>query len=156
MPGVIYAAVSMALVGYVEEQLFWGFLFKAMLKDGSVKAAVIVSSVTFALGHLTNLFSGQNLVDTLNQIFFAIGVGLAFTMVYYKGGSLLPCILAHSFIDVCSVFAPDEGSQRLNVIVHVVSLVVCVAYGVYLMKRVETPRINRPELQKESASCPEK
>ena len=156
VPGVIYAAVSMALVGYVEEQLFRGFLFKAMLKDGSVKAAVIVSSVTFALGHLTNLFSGQNLVDTLNQIFFAIGVGLAFTMVYYKGGSLLPCILAHSFIDVCSVFAPDEGSQRLNVIVHVVSLVVCVAYGIYLMKRVETPRINRPELQKESALCPEK
>ncbi|MBQ1589409.1 MAG: hypothetical protein II106_01675, partial [Oscillospiraceae bacterium] len=67
-----------------------------------------------------------------------------------------PCILAHSFIDVCSVFAPDEGSQRLNVIVHVVSLVVCVAYGIYLMKRVETPRINRPELQKESALCPEK
>ena len=47
VPGLIYAAVSMAFVGFAEELIFRGFLFKAMLKDGNVKAAVIVSSVTF-------------------------------------------------------------------------------------------------------------
>ena len=52
IPGLIYAAVSMALVGFAEELIFRGFLFEAMLKDGSVKAAVIVSSVTFGLGHI--------------------------------------------------------------------------------------------------------
>ena len=155
-PGLIYAAVSMAFVGFAEELIFRGFLFKAMLKDGNVKAAVIVSSVTFGMGHIINLFTGHELIATLTQVVFAVAMGFVFTLVFYKSGSLLPGILAHSFIDVCSVFAPDEGSQRLNVIVHVVSLVVCVAYGIYLMKRVETPRINRPEMQKESAPCPEK
>ena len=145
---LIYAAVSMALVGYAEEQIFRGFLFKAMMKDGSVRTAVIVASVTFALGHVVNLFSGQNLVDTLNQMFFAIAVGFVITMVFYKGGSLLPCILAHSFIDVSSVFAPEDGPESLNVIVHVGVFVISVAYCIYLVKRVETPAVNRVEARK--------
>ena len=156
MPGLIYAAVSMALVGFVEELLFRGFLFKAMLKDGNVKAAVIISSVTFGLGHILNLFTGQDLIETLNQVFFAVAVGFVFTFVFYKSGSLLPGILAHSFIDVSSVFASDEGSQLLNMILHIVIIVVSAAYCLYLAKRVETPAINRADLQKESVPGPQK
>ncbi len=145
VPGLIYAAVSMALVGFVEELLFRGFLFKAMLGSGSAKTAIIVSSVTFGLGHIMNLFTGQNLVDTIYQVIFAVVVGFVFTLTYYKGGSLLPCILAHSLIDVFSVFASDEGSQTLNLTVHAVVLVLSAAYCVYLVRRVETPEINRTE-----------
>ena len=145
LPGLIYAAVSMALVGFVEEMLFRGFLFKAMLKDGSVKTAIIISSVTFGLGHIVNLFTGQNLTDTLMQMVFAVAIGFVFTLVFYKGGSLLPCILAHSFIDVTSVFAADEGSQRLDLILHIVLIVLSVAYSIYLVKRVETPALNRAD-----------
>ena len=151
-PGLIYAAVSMALVGFAEELVFRGFLFKAMLKGGSVKTAVIVSSVTFGLGHIVNLFTGQDLVETLNQMVFAIAVGFVFTLVYYKSGSLLPGVLAHSFIDVTSVFAPDEGSARLNMILHVAIVVLSAAYCLYLVKRVETPAINRTAAQKDAAA----
>ena len=147
MPGLIYAAVSMTLVGFVEELLFRGFLFKAMLRDGNVKAAVIVSSVTFGLGHILNLFTGQDLVETLNQVVFAVVVGFVFMFVFYKSGSLLPGILAHSFIDASSVFASDEGSQLLNMILHIVFIVIAVAYSLYLVKHVETPAINRVDTQ---------
>jgi len=156
VPGLIYAAVSMALVGFVEELLFRGFLFKAMLKDGSVKAAVIISSVTFGLGHIMNLFTGQDLIETLNQVVFAVAVGFVFTFVFYKSGSLLPGILAHSLIDVTSVFTSDEGSQLVNLILHIVVIVVSAAYCLYLAKRVETPAINRADLLKESAPSPQK
>ncbi|MBQ3762641.1 MAG: CPBP family intramembrane metalloprotease [Clostridia bacterium] len=156
MPGLIYAAVSMTLVGFVEELLFRGFLFKAMLRDGYVKAAVIVSSVTFGLGHILNLFTGQDLIETLNQVVFAVAVGFVFTLVFYKSGSLLPGILAHSFIDASSVFASDEGSQLLNMILHIVIIVASLAYCLYLAKHVETPAINRADLQKESAPGPQK
>lgn len=152
VPDVIYAAVSMALVGYAEEQLFRGFLFKAMLKEGSVKAAVIVSSVTFALGHFLNLLTGQNLADTLNQVAFALAAGSVFTMVVYKGGSLLPCILSHSFIDVTAVFAPDEVPRRLHLIVYIGIIAVSAAYCIYLGKRVETPAVNRINARKGSAA----
>ena len=156
VPGLIYAAVSMALVGFVEELLFRGFLFKAMLKDGSVKTAIIVSSVTFGLGHIMNLFTGQDLVGTLKQVVFAIVVGFVFTLVFYKSGSLLPGILAHSFIDVSSVFAADEGSQHLDLILHIVLIVLSAAYCIYLVKRVETPAVNRANVQRESASGPQR
>ncbi len=142
VPGLIYAAVSMAFVGFAEELIFRGFLFKAMLKDGNVKAAVIVSSVTFGMGHIINLFTGHELIATLTQVVFAVAMGFVFTLVFYKSGSLLPGILAHSFIDVASVFASNEGSQLVNLIVHIVVIVVSVAYCLYLGKRVETPAIN--------------
>ena len=148
VPGLIYAAVSMAFVGFAEELIFRGFLFKAMLKDGSAKAAVIVSSVTFGLGHIVNLFTGQDLIETLGQMVFAVAVGFVFTLVFYKSGSLLPGILAHSFIDVTSVFASDKGSLQLNMIVHIAAIVVSAAYCLYLTKRVETPAINRADLRK--------
>ena len=152
VPGLIWAAVSMALVGFAEELIFRGFLFKAMLKDGNVKAAIIVSSVTFGMGHIMNLFTGQDLVETLNQVVFAVAIGFVFTMVFYKSGSLLPGILAHSVIDVTSVFASDEGSARLNMILHIAIIVISAAYCIYLAKRVETPAINQTRSQKGSAS----
>ena len=156
MPGLIYAAVSMTLVGFVEELLFRGFLFKALLQDAHVKAAIIISSITFGLGHILNLFTGQALMETLNQVVFAVAAGFVFTFVFYKSGSLWPGILAHSFIDVSSVFASDEGSQLLNTILHIVFIVVSVAYCLYLAKRVETPSIHRPDGRKEAASSPQK
>jgi len=149
VPGLFYAAVSMALVGFAEELIFRGFLFKAMLKDGNVKAAVIVSSVTFGMGHIINLFTGHELIATLIQVVFAVAMGFVFTLVFYKSGSLLPGILAHSFIDVTSVLASDEGSQSVNVIVHIVIIVISVAYSLYLAKLVETLAINRADTKQE-------
>ena len=142
MPGLIFAAVMMAFVGFAEELIFRGFLFKAIMKDGSIKTAIVISSVTFGLGHIVNLFIGQDLVETLTQMVFAVAIGFVFTMVFYKGGSLWPCILAHSVIDVTSVFCSGE-SPVLEWIIHIVFLVISVAYCLYLVKRVETPVVNR-------------
>ncbi|MBD5536303.1 MAG: CPBP family intramembrane metalloprotease [Lachnospiraceae bacterium] len=63
----------MPCVGFIEEVIFRGFLFKA-LAENNVKSAVIISSVTFGLGHLVNLFngSGMDLINNLCQICFAI------------------------------------------------------------------------------------
>jgi len=138
VPGLIFALVSMALVGFAEELIFRGFLFKAMLKNGSAKVAVIVCAVTFGLGHILNLFTGHALTETLIQVVYAITVGFVFTLAFYKGGSLLPCILAHSLTDVFAVLGNGEASFALNMAVHGVVLAVAVAYCVYLWKRVET------------------
>lgn len=144
IPGLIFAAVSMALVGFAEELIFRGFLFKAMLRNGSVAAAIIVSSITFGIGHIMNLFIGQDFFETIMQVLGAIAIGFVFTFAYYKSGSLLPCILAHSFIDVTSVLTPDKG-MLLDWVYAIVLIIVAIAYCVYLAKRVETPVVNRIE-----------
>ena len=142
MPNLLYAAVMMAFVGFAEELIFRGFLFKALLKEGNVKKAVIISSVTFGIGHILNLFIGQDLVETLIQIVFAVTVGFVFTMVYYKGGSLWPCILAHSLIDVTSVFSSGDHPV-VDLIAHIAICILSIIYCVYLAKHVETPAVNR-------------
>ena len=45
---VLLFVISMLCVGFLEELIFRGFLFKAMSRDG-IKAAIIVSSVTFGI-----------------------------------------------------------------------------------------------------------
>jgi membrane protease YdiL (CAAX protease family) len=143
VPGLIFAALSMAIVGFAEEMIFRGFLFKAMLKDGSARTAVIVSSVTFGIGHISNLLSGHALGETLLQITYAVAVGFVFTMAFYKGGSLLPCILAHSLTDVFAVLGNDEAPLWLNITIHAVVIVVGIAYCLWL-KNKKTPAVNVP------------
>ncbi|MDE6202712.1 MAG: CPBP family intramembrane metalloprotease, partial [Lachnospiraceae bacterium] len=100
LAGTICRIVGMVCVGFVEEVLFRGFLFKAMAKD-NIKSAIIISSVTFGAGHLVNLFngSGMDLVNNLCQIAFAVTSGFLLVIIFYRGESLLPCIITHSAIN---------------------------------------------------------
>ncbi len=129
----------MILVGYVEEMIFRGFLFKAMLSSGKPAAAVIVSSLTFGMGHIVNLLAGQATLETLIQIVFAVSWGFILTMVFYRSGSLLPSIAAHAMIDVFSVLARDNAlADRISVCATVV---IAAVYCVYLWKRKESDSI---------------
>ena len=54
-PAALFYVISMCCVGFLEELIFRGLLFRAMEKD-SLKSAIIVSALTFGLGHIVNLF----------------------------------------------------------------------------------------------------
>ncbi|MBQ4633906.1 MAG: CPBP family intramembrane metalloprotease, partial [Bacilli bacterium] len=64
---IIFYILNMINIGFIEEIIFRGFLFKMMAKD-NVKSAIIVSSVTFGIGHIINLFNDAALVPTLLQV----------------------------------------------------------------------------------------
>ena len=79
---VLYV-LSMFCVGFLEELIFRGLLFQAMAKDG-VRSAIVVTSVTFGIGHIVNLFngSGAELLPNLLQVMYAVAVGFAFVMIF--------------------------------------------------------------------------
>lgn len=124
----ICRVVCMLCVGFLEEVIFRGLLFVAIAKD-NVKSAVIISSVTFGIGHIINLFngSGMDLVSSLCQIVFAIAVGFLLVTIFYRGGSLIPCILVHAAINTLGTFANDAG---LTVEAHLLHLAVLIAITV--------------------------
>lgn len=128
----VVAVVSMALVGYVEEVIFRGFLFTGMLKTSNVTFAIVVSALTFGIGHIVNLFTGQASVETVLQVIFAVAWGFILTVLFYKCGSLWPCILVHSAIDVCSTFSRDNHIAAWVYICT--TIVVAVVYCVYLLR----------------------
>ena len=110
LAGSVCYIVYMLGVGFVEEVLFRGFLFKALEKD-NVKTAIIISSVTFGLGHLVNLINsnGMDFITNLCQVVGAIAIGFLFMIIFYRSDSLLPCILTHAAIDVASCFANEAN-----------------------------------------------
>ena len=129
--GTLRFIVKMLCVGFLEELIFRGFLFKAMSRD-SIKWAVVVSSVTFGLGHIINLLngSGMGVAENLVQIFFAVLIGFLYVIIFHRGGCLWPCIISHGVLNSLSAFsAAGESMVRL-----VILCVLVVAYAVVLLK----------------------
>lgn len=125
--GQLCAVLSMALVGYVEELLFRGFLFRALLKKDGPRLAILISAVTFGIGHIVNLFAGQASLETVMQVLFAVAWGFLFTFAFYKGGSLWPCVAVHALVDVFSRFSVENPAADWAYIaaVIVVALLYC-------------------------------
>lgn len=134
--------VCMLCVGFLEEVIFRGLLFMAIAKS-NIKSAVIISSDTFGIGHIINLFngSGMDLLNNLCQIVFAIAVGFLLVTLFYRGGSLLPCILVHSAINTLGTFANDTNLTSETQLLHLAILIaVAVAYTLILTKTLpKTP-----------------
>ena len=133
----VLATLSMILFAYLEEFIFRGLLLRAMLPRSGVRTSVIVVAVTFGIGHILNLFTGQARMETVVQILFAVAWGFLFTLIVYKSGSLWPSILAHAFINASSRYAVEEpGAPRIFIIATILTAVV---YGAYLWK-LEDPK----------------
>ena len=130
---VLYV-LSMFCVGFLEELIFRGLLFQAMAKDG-VKSAIIVSSVTFGIGHIVNLIngSGADLLSNLLQVVYAVAIGFAFVMIYVKSRSLMPCIIVHSVFNGLSAFANEAAmTPQREIVSGILLAVIAGGYAVYL------------------------
>ena len=126
--------LTMFCVGFLEEMIFRGFLFNAMAKDG-IKSAIIISSMTFGMGHIVNLVngSGEELLPTLLQVIYAVAIGFAFVMIYYKTKSLVSCILTHSIFNSLSAFANEAVmTPQKQSVSGVLIAIVAGGYALYI------------------------
>ena len=130
---IVFHIITMINVGFIEEIIFRGFLFKMMAKD-NVKSAIIVSSVTFGIGHIVNLLNGAEFLPTLLQIGYAISIGYLFVIIFYKSKSLIPCIITHALFNSLSIFNAESESVRY--IVPLFLIVAPLTYAIYINKKV--------------------
>jgi len=124
----------MVFIGFLEEVIFRGFLFKALSRR-SIRSALIISSVTFGMGHIVNLLNGADFLPTLLQIGYASAIGFLFTVLFMKTKSLWPGILAHAFINATSLFAV-EGNGYVQLVSSLVMVVLSVGYALYILRIV--------------------
>ena len=126
--------LAMLCVGFLEEIIFRGLLFEAMRKD-NVKAAIIVSSVTFGIGHIINLIngSGAELIPNILQVVYATAAGFMFVMMYYKSKSLLVCIAAHGIFNALSAFANETGAtSEIRILTALLLTMITGFYALFL------------------------
>lgn len=130
---VLYV-LSMFIVGFLEEVIFRGLLFKEMSKDGLV-GAIIVSSLTFGIGHIINLFNGSNmdLLSNIMQIIYATSAGFMFVMVYLKTDSIIICILTHGLFNALSAFSISYNDITVEVVISLVITLITLAYGLFIL-----------------------
>lgn len=138
--------LAMFCVGFLEEVIFRGLLFGAMKKH-NLMVAVVVSSITFGMGHIINLVngSGAELVPNLLQVVYATAAGLMFVMMYYRSQSLVVCIGAHGLFNAISAFANDNLTIEQRVFSCIVLSFVMEGYALYLaflpyIKRAKTKK----------------
>ena len=131
---IVFHILTMINIGFIEELIFRGFLFRMMAKN-NVKSAIIVSALTFGIGHIINLLNDAELIPTLFQICYAAAIGYLFVVIFHKSKSLVPCIIAHGVFNSLGIF--NEGNKLSLYIVPVFLVVVSLGYAFYINKRVK-------------------
>ena len=134
--------LSMCFVGILEEVIFRGMLFKGMCK-GNIKVAILVSSLTFGVGHIVNLLLGEPVFDTLLQLVYASAIGFCYTAVFYTGGSILPCIASHIFVNSTSIFAVEPTANG-HLLIAAAETVIGVSYGIWLLRKNPLTNSKKP------------
>lgn len=131
---ILFHILTMLNIGFIEELIFRGFLFKMMAKS-NLKSAMIVSAVTFGIGHIVNLLNGAELLPTLMQICYATATGYLFVLLFHKSKSLIPCIITHCLVNALSIFSVEN---MVSVYIAPVFLTVLpLAYAVYIHKQIK-------------------
>lgn len=155
---VLYIA-SMLCVGFLEEVIFRGLLFRTMYPD-SPRVAVLVSSISFGIGHMINLVngSGAELFLNLLQVVYATAAGFMFVMLYLKTKSLLPCILTHALFNALSAFSKEAPTPAYALLSCLLLTVISGTYAVYLALSLHSDRKRFCEAKTgtEEKSCDER
>ncbi|ALE07969.1 hypothetical protein AL755_18060 [Arthrobacter sp. ERGS1:01] len=96
-------------VGFCEEMVTRGLLVVALRSKLSEVLVWLISSATFGLMHLINVFLGADFGGTFMQVLLAFGGGTAFYILRRTTGSLILAMLLHAVWDI-SVFTSSFAS----------------------------------------------
>ena len=131
----VWYIIAMLCIGFIEEILFRGYLLRLLMKR-SARLAILISSLTFALGHIVNLVNGAELVPTLLQLVYALAIGLMLSVFVVKTSHLLPCCLFHGAFNALAAFSNEAGQTiGYQIAVCAVITLLSAGYALYLWKR---------------------
>lgn len=139
MNGGIISLISVCLIApLIEEMLFRGMILRAFLESYSASSSILLSSLLFALFHMT-----------ITQLPVAFVVGCLLGWLYVKTKSLWPSIMAHFFYNSFAMLlwstyyssGSDESfSPEFNSPVVIMAAVIFSAVGVAMLYYILQPR----------------
>lgn len=126
-------------VGFMEEVVFRGLMFKALLKKWNRYIVVAFISFTFAIGHIVSMVAiGQSSTDTVLQIVNAFVVGFMFMAVILASGNLTICIIAHILYNF---LANISMVGRTHIEIIAIATIITILYFMYLIFRGKNTKV---------------
>lgn len=127
---IIASLLMMLSVGFLEETIFRGLLFRGLQKVWKPVVVIVFLSLTFGFGHITSLLMGKDLALTLLQIANATIVGLMFLLVVISTNNLIVVIIIHGIYNfLVSISLIDSSSTSLLIINAAISIL----YSIYMI-----------------------
>lgn len=133
---ILNILLFMGCVGFLEELIFRGFLYKAILAKGNVVKAVLISGVTFGIGHIVNLFNEYTGTEQIMQIIGAVAIGIMLTVIFEVTGNIVPGMIFHFLFNLASSIS-KYATLKINIICLVMMVITSVVYTIYLFKFVD-------------------
>lgn len=130
---LLFISIAMLGVGFSEEILFRSFLIKAVINKNT-KAAIFISSIVFGVIHLTNLFGGANLIQTVLQVIYATSFALMCSLFLIKTNNIIPCMICHSLVNITNSFMPNDLSIKYQCIGCIAFIIPSAFYALFLYK----------------------
>ena len=107
-----------------------------------MKTAILVSGLTFGLGHIVNLANGAELLPTLLQLVYALAIGLMLSVFMVRAKNIVPCCIFHGVFNALAAFSNEAGQTTdYQVTVCAVITVISLGYALYLWKKGTQVRI---------------
>lgn len=130
---LLLISIAMLGVGFSEEILFRSFLIKAVINKNT-KAAIFITSIVFGIIHLTNLFGGANLIQTVLQVIYATSFALMCSLFFIKTNNIIPCMICHSLVNITNSFMPNDLSIKYQCIGCIAFIIPSAFYALFLYK----------------------
>lgn len=137
---LVTAVLLVTAVGFIEELLFRGFLLRALMGRGNRTRAIVVSGVTFGVGHVVNLLRGYSVADQGLQLVAAVLIGTALAYCVVLTGSILPGVAFHALFNLSGTITNHSTSADLaTVAVIAVGMIVYLPFLHSQMLRAASP-----------------
>ncbi|MFJ7731269.1 lysostaphin resistance A-like protein [Lysinibacillus sp. NPDC097231] len=135
-------------VGFYEEFIFRGLIFKYLSAKG-LKTAIIGSSILFGIGHLENLFAGQDFLLTLLKVAFAFLFGLVCAEIVAKTKSIIFPIVWHASHDFIAFLTDQSEPTVLATSLYIFHVLVLIGLAIYfwraLFPKKDVMNLKNPE-----------
>lgn len=121
-------------IGLSEEIYFRGIILRRLKMYFSIKKAILISSVLFAVVHAAQAFSGEEFVGIALTIANAFIFGIVTSEIVILTESLSLTILWHTIYNFFNWITLVDGMQE--VILIILESLIMILYGIYLWEKL--------------------
>lgn len=143
---VLLVIVLMVCVGLLEELIFRGMLFRGIQRTSTLARAIVISGITFGIGHVVNLARGMPLLEQLIQIGFGVVLGIVLALLFAVTGTIVPLIVFHAVLNISGNLTVGDAGTEL--VMLAATTLLCAGYPVYLVavlrRRGPAPEMAQP------------